>query len=63
MRFIFFQKISGIFLLIAFSGCATVGPDYVPPEKKVPENFSTQLEKATIEQPEAEETNDAPLFQ
>ena len=41
-------NIVGISLLF-FSGCATVGPDYVPPEKKVPEEFSAQLEAVKIE--------------
>ncbi len=26
---------------VLLTGCATVGPDYVPPEKKVPEKFNT----------------------
>ncbi len=55
---------SSIFILgimfFFFTGCATVGPDYVPPEKKVPEKFSTQLEETKIEQPEQEETSDQP---
>jgi NodT family efflux transporter outer membrane factor (OMF) lipoprotein len=41
--------------LILFSGCTTVGPEYVPPEKKVPEEFSAQLEAVKIEPSKLEE--------
>ena len=45
--------------LILFSGCATVGPDYVPPEKKVPEEFNAQLEAVKIEPPKPEKEQDS----
>ncbi|QPJ64364.1 MAG: efflux transporter outer membrane subunit [Candidatus Nitrohelix vancouverensis] len=35
------------------AGCATVGPDYVPPETKTPEEFNTKVEQKTFEADEA----------
>jgi NodT family efflux transporter outer membrane factor (OMF) lipoprotein len=34
--------VAGLFTVL-FSGCATVGPDYVPPEKKVPAKFNSAM--------------------
>jgi len=56
-----FTKIVNAFLLISLTGCTTVGPDYVPPEKKVPEKFNTQLEAVKIEPPKVEKEEPAPV--
>ena len=36
------------FAVIVISGCAAVGPNYVPPEKDVSENWNTELESGLI---------------
>ncbi len=45
--------------LLIFSGCATVGPDYVPPETKVPGQFPSQKKASAKTEPQVEpiETN------
>jgi NodT family efflux transporter outer membrane factor (OMF) lipoprotein len=61
MRYI--HKTIPVFFLIFSWSCTTVGPDYVPPEKKVPDKFSTKLEAVKIEPPKAEEeaTKETPI--
>ena len=52
---------TSIFLVLFLTGCATVGPDYVPPEKKIPEKFSATLskdQKAKLSLPETEQKVD-----
>jgi NodT family efflux transporter outer membrane factor (OMF) lipoprotein len=61
MRYI--QKTIPVLFLIFSWSCATVGPDYVPPEKKLPEKFNTKLEAIKIETPKAEDgiTKEPPI--
>jgi NodT family efflux transporter outer membrane factor (OMF) lipoprotein len=56
------KTIPAFFLIISW-GCATVGPDYVPPEKKLPEKFNTKLEAVKIDPPKSEEdkTKEPPI--
>ena len=56
-----FSLAAGLFVAL-LTGCATVGPDYVPPEKKVPEKFNSSLdkgEKAKSISPQSEEDGQA----
>ncbi|QPJ62204.1 MAG: TolC family protein [Candidatus Nitronauta litoralis] len=34
--------------ILLFGGCTTVGPDYIPPDPKVPESFNTKVEDQTF---------------
>ncbi len=48
----YIHKVLPVFFLITSWSCTTVGPDYIPPEKKVPENFNTKLEAVKIKTPD-----------
>ena len=53
----------GLFVLF-LSGCAAVGPDYVPPQETIPEKFNTALskdQKAKLTLPETETKTDATI--
>ncbi len=49
---ILFANLIVLSSFLVLGGCTTVGPDYVPPESKVPENFNTKLNKQSFESDE-----------
>ncbi|MFA5904557.1 MAG: efflux transporter outer membrane subunit [Desulfobacula sp.] len=51
----FVLLISFLPAILAFSGCATVGPDYSPPEKKIPESWHSETMGGVIQHAPAPE--------
>jgi len=45
-----------VFIILAFSGCTTVGPDYTRVTPKAPENWHSQLQSGLREEPLNPET-------